>query len=195
MRENRSSAAVAWSPQAGIRGRLLDGTRRPRLAGRYSGVRRRGRGRLGRLDTRDLDSEHRRLLHPAMAALGWVIGAPASDSPSVFRHYLLGSGAPRTPDARSDFMLGIDNQDVTWLHTKCEVRFLDRWLDEIEALRSTSNTSGPGLIRLTPSLVAASPPPFGTEAERRPSMAQRPRRTLPKHTLGWFHQVLRAVSR
>jgi hypothetical protein len=51
----------------------------------------------------------------------------------VFRHYLLGSGAPRPPGARSDFTLRTDNQAVTWLRTKREVnRFLARWLDETE---------------------------------------------------------------
>ena len=54
----------------------------------------------------------------------------------VFRHYLLGSGAPRPPGARSDFTLRTDNQAVTWLRTKREVnRFLARWLDEIEEFR------------------------------------------------------------
>ena len=54
----------------------------------------------------------------------------------VFRHYLLGSGAPRPPGVRSDFTLRTDNQAVTWLRTKRDVnRFLARWLDEIEEYR------------------------------------------------------------
>ena len=54
----------------------------------------------------------------------------------VFRHYLLGSGAPRPPGVRSDFTLRTDNQAVTWLRTKRDVnRFLARWLDEIEEFR------------------------------------------------------------
>ncbi len=69
-------------------------------------------------------------------------------------------------------------------------RLLARWPDEIEEFRSTSNTSRAGLIRLIPSLVADSPPPSGMVAERRLSMAQRPRRTLPTQTLGWSHQML-----
>ena len=39
----------------------------------------------------------------------------------VFRHYLLGSGAPRPPGVRSDFTLRTDKQAVTWLHTKRDV--------------------------------------------------------------------------
>jgi hypothetical protein len=51
----------------------------------------------------------------------------------VFRHYLLGSGAPRPPGVRSDFTLRTVNQAVSWLRTKSDVnRFLARWLDEIE---------------------------------------------------------------
>jgi transposase InsO family protein len=54
----------------------------------------------------------------------------------VFRHYLLGSGAPRPPGVRSDFTLRTDNQAVSWLRTKSDVnRFLARWLDEIEEFR------------------------------------------------------------
>ncbi len=45
----------------------------------------------------------------------------------VFRHYLLGSGAPRPPGVLSDFTLRTDNQAVTWHRTKREVnRFLAR---------------------------------------------------------------------
>jgi hypothetical protein len=54
----------------------------------------------------------------------------------VFRHYLLGSSAPRPPGTLSDFTLRTDNQAVSWLRTKREVnRFLARWLDEIEEFR------------------------------------------------------------
>ena len=54
----------------------------------------------------------------------------------VFRHYLLGSGAPRPPGVLSDFTLRTDNQAVTWLRTKRDVnRFMARWLDEIEEFR------------------------------------------------------------
>jgi len=54
----------------------------------------------------------------------------------VFRHYLLGSGAPRPPGVLSDFTLRIDNQAVTWLRTKRDInRFMARWLDEIEEFR------------------------------------------------------------
>ncbi len=54
----------------------------------------------------------------------------------VFRHYLLGSGAPRPPGARLDFTLRTDNQAVTRLRTKREVnRFLARWLDKIGEFR------------------------------------------------------------
>jgi len=54
----------------------------------------------------------------------------------VFRHYLLGSGAPRPPGVLSDFTIRTDNQAVTWLRTKRDVnRFLARWLDEIEEFR------------------------------------------------------------
>ena len=54
----------------------------------------------------------------------------------VFRHYLLGSGAPHPPGVLSDFTLRTDNQAVTWLRTKKDInRFLARWLDEIEEFR------------------------------------------------------------
>ena len=54
----------------------------------------------------------------------------------VFRHYLLGSGAPRPPGVLSDFTLRTDNQAVSWLRTKRDInRFLARWLDEIEEFR------------------------------------------------------------
>jgi len=54
----------------------------------------------------------------------------------AFRHYLLGSGAPRPPGVLSDFTLRTDNQAVTWLRTKRDInRFLARWLDEIEEFR------------------------------------------------------------
>ena len=54
----------------------------------------------------------------------------------VFRHYLLGSSAPRPPGILSDFTLRTDNQAVSWLRTKRDVnRFLARWLDEIEEFR------------------------------------------------------------
>ena len=54
----------------------------------------------------------------------------------VFRHYLLGSGAPRPPGTLSDFTLRTDNQAVSWLRTKRDInRFLARWLDEIEEFR------------------------------------------------------------
>ena len=54
----------------------------------------------------------------------------------VFRHYLLGSGAPRPPGVLSDFTLRTDNQAVSWLRTKRDInRFMARWLDEIEEFR------------------------------------------------------------
>ena len=54
----------------------------------------------------------------------------------VFRHYLLGSGAPRPPGVLSDFTLRTDNQAVSWLRTKKDInRFLARWLDELEEFR------------------------------------------------------------
>ena len=51
----------------------------------------------------------------------------------VFRHYLLGGGAPRQEGCWSDFDLRTDNQAITWLKTN---RHLNKmyvcWLDEIE---------------------------------------------------------------
>jgi len=45
----------------------------------------------------------------------------------AFRHYLLGSSAPRPPGTLSDFTLRTDNQAVSWLRTKRDVnRFLAR---------------------------------------------------------------------
>ena len=54
----------------------------------------------------------------------------------VFRHYLLGSGAPRPADCGSDFDLRTDNQAVTWLKTNRHLnKMYVRWLDEIEDFR------------------------------------------------------------
>ncbi len=54
----------------------------------------------------------------------------------VFKHYLLGSGAPRPDGCGSDFDLRTDNQAITWLKTN---RHLNKmyvgWLDEIEDFR------------------------------------------------------------
>jgi len=54
----------------------------------------------------------------------------------VFRHYLLGSGAPRPPGCVSDFDLRTDNQAITWLKTNKHLnKMYIRWLDEIEDFR------------------------------------------------------------
>ena len=54
----------------------------------------------------------------------------------VFRHYLLGSGAPRPAGCGSDFDLRTDNQAVTWLKTNRHLnKMYVRWLDEIEDFR------------------------------------------------------------
>ena len=51
----------------------------------------------------------------------------------VFKHYLLGSGAPRPGGCRSDFDLRTDNQAITWLKTNRHLnKMYVRWLDEIE---------------------------------------------------------------
>ena len=54
----------------------------------------------------------------------------------VFRHYLLGSGAPRQDGCWSDFNLRTDNQAITWLKTNRHLnKMYVRWLDEIEDFR------------------------------------------------------------
>ena len=54
----------------------------------------------------------------------------------VFKHYLLGSGAPRPPGCGSDFDLRTDNQAITWLKTNKNLnKMYVRWLDEIEDFR------------------------------------------------------------
>ena len=54
----------------------------------------------------------------------------------VFRHYLLGGGAPRPADCWSDFDLRTDNQAITWLKTNKHLnKMYVRWLDEIEDFR------------------------------------------------------------
>ena len=54
----------------------------------------------------------------------------------VFRHYLLGSGAPRPAGCWSDFDLRTDNQAITWLKTNRHLnKMYVRWLDEIEDFR------------------------------------------------------------
>jgi len=54
----------------------------------------------------------------------------------VFRHYLLGSGAPRADGCLSDFDLRTDNQAITWLKTNRHLnKMYVRWLDEIEDFR------------------------------------------------------------
>jgi hypothetical protein len=51
----------------------------------------------------------------------------------VFRHYLLGGGAPRPPGCWSNFDLRTDNQAITWLKTNRHLnKMYVRWLDEIE---------------------------------------------------------------
>ena len=51
----------------------------------------------------------------------------------IFRHYLLGSGAPRAEGCWSDFDLRTDNQAITWLKTNRHLnKMYVRWLDEIE---------------------------------------------------------------
>ena len=54
----------------------------------------------------------------------------------TFRHYLLGSGAPRPAECWSDFDLRTDNQAITWLKTNRHLnKMFVRWLDEIEDFR------------------------------------------------------------
>ena len=50
----------------------------------------------------------------------------------IFRHYLLGSGAPRPAGCRSDFDLQTDNQAITWLKTN---RHLNKMYDRCQAGR------------------------------------------------------------
>ena len=48
----------------------------------------------------------------------------------VWRHYLLGSGAPLQPGDLTDFTICTDNQVVTWLRSKKDLSLLHaRWLD------------------------------------------------------------------
>jgi RNase P subunit RPR2 len=57
----------------------------------------------------------------------------------VFKHYLLGSGAPRPAGCGSDFDLRTDNQAITWLKTNKHLnKMYIRWLDEIENGTSAS---------------------------------------------------------
>ena len=54
----------------------------------------------------------------------------------VFKHYLLGSGAPLAAGCGSDFDLRTDNQAITWLKTNKNLnKMYVRWLDEIEDFR------------------------------------------------------------
>ena len=54
----------------------------------------------------------------------------------VFKHYLLGNGAPRPEGCWSDFDLRTDNQAITWLKTNRHLnKMYVRWLDEIEDFR------------------------------------------------------------
>ena len=50
----------------------------------------------------------------------------------VWRHYLMGSGAPRRPGDLTDFTIRTDNQAVTWLRSKKDLsRLHARWLDDL----------------------------------------------------------------
>ena len=50
----------------------------------------------------------------------------------VFKHYLLGSNAPRPAGCTSDFDLRTDNQAITWLKTNRHLnKMYVRWLDDI----------------------------------------------------------------
>ena len=83
----------------------------------------------------------------------------------VFRHYLLGSGAPRPPGVLSDFTLRTDNQAVTWLRTKRDInRFLARWLDEIEEFRFDVEHV-PGRSNPADPLTRRGPPPVDAESQ------------------------------
>ena len=54
----------------------------------------------------------------------------------VFKHYLLGSGAPRPAGCWTDFDLRTDNQAVTWLKTNRHLnRIYARWLVELAEFR------------------------------------------------------------
>jgi hypothetical protein len=82
------------------------------------------------------------------------------DALRVFRHYLLGSGAPRPDGVRSDFVLRTENQAVTWLRTKWDVnRFLAHWLDEIEEFRFDIEHV-PGKLNLADPLTRRGPKQF-----------------------------------
>lgn len=62
----------------------------------------------------------------------------------VFRHYLLGGGAPRPPGCWSDFDLRTDNQAITWLKTNRHLnKMYVRWLDEIEDFPSPIRGGAP----------------------------------------------------
>ena len=50
----------------------------------------------------------------------------------IFRHYLLGSKAPRPACCQSDFDLRTDNQAITWKTNRHLNKMHVRWLDEIE---------------------------------------------------------------
>jgi hypothetical protein len=64
----------------------------------------------------------------------------------AFRHYLLGSGAPRPAGCWSDFDLRTDNQAITWLKTNRHLnKMYVRWLDEIEDFRFDVTTSASSL--------------------------------------------------
>ena len=59
---------------------------------------------------------------PVLEQLAVVLGL------RVFRHYWLGSGAPRPPGVLSDFTLRTDKQAVSWLRTERDInRFLAPW--------------------------------------------------------------------
>jgi hypothetical protein len=54
----------------------------------------------------------------------------------VFKHYLLGSGAPLPLGCWSDFDRRTDNQAITWLKTNRHLNKMHvRWLDEMEDFR------------------------------------------------------------
>ena len=75
----------------------------------------------------------------------------------IFRHYLLGTGAPRAEGCWSDFDLRTDNQAIKWLKTTRHLnKMYVRWLDEIEDFRfHVTHVQGPGIRRIR-SRVAAS---------------------------------------
>ena len=110
----------------------------------------------------------------------------------IFRHYLLGSGAPRAEGCWSDFDLRTDNQAITWLKTNRHLNkmYVPKFVGSTRSRTSDSTSRtcrGPGIRRIrcrvaASQTVMALPP-------RRVTRSPRVNRSSTRATAGIRHHL------